>query len=248
MEDTSREYGQQNFSLPHDIILLPSGGLFYKSKKKSIKVGYLTAADENLLMSNQDDIITSLVRSKLYEPDLKPNELLQGDLEAILIFLRNTAFSSDYKISTIDPKTGDQFSTNISLEELNIKKTESQPNMDGHFEVGLPKCGATVRLKLLTLGDIKEVDEMGKGYPEGMIAPKVTWTLQKQIVSVNGDSDRGIVNKFIEQMPIADSKFIKNYLLQNEPRLDLVKTVIAPSGMKVDVAINFGAEFFRLFF
>jgi hypothetical protein len=248
MEDASKEYGQQNFSLPHDVILLPSGGVFYKSKKKSVKVGYLTASDENLLMSNQDDIITALVRNKLYEPDLKPNELLQGDLEAILIFLRNTAFSSDYKITAIDPKTGEQFSTEISLEELNIKKTEVQPNSEGHFEVSLPKCGATVRLKLLSLGDIKEVDEMAKKYPAGMIAPKVTWTLQKQIVSVNGDSDRGVVNKFIEQMPIADSKFIKNFLFDNEPRLDLVKSIIAPSGMKVDVAISFGAEFFRVFF
>ena len=38
-------YGQENFSLPHDVVKLPSGGLYYKSKKKSMKVGYLTAAD-----------------------------------------------------------------------------------------------------------------------------------------------------------------------------------------------------------
>jgi len=41
--DTTQQYAQQNFSLPHDVVKLPSGGLFYKSKKKSIKVGYLTA-------------------------------------------------------------------------------------------------------------------------------------------------------------------------------------------------------------
>ena len=41
--------GQQNFNLPHDVVPLPSGGEFYKSKKKSVKVGYLTAADENII-------------------------------------------------------------------------------------------------------------------------------------------------------------------------------------------------------
>jgi len=49
-------------------------------------------------------------------------------------------------------------------------------------------------------------------------------------------------------MPIMDSKYIKKYINENEPRLDLVKTVIAPSGKKVELSITFGAEFFRPFF
>jgi hypothetical protein len=49
-------------------------------------------------------------------------------------------------------------------------------------------------------------------------------------------------------MPIGDSKFIRNFLKENESRLDLRKTVYAPSGEKVDVVINFGVEFFRPFF
>jgi hypothetical protein len=66
MDNTVKEYGQQNFSLPHDVVQLPSGGKFYHNKKKSVKVGYLTAADENIIMgSNNDDIVMSLVRSKL---------------------------------------------------------------------------------------------------------------------------------------------------------------------------------------
>ena len=44
------DYGQENFTLPHDVVQLPSQGIFYKNKKKSIKVGYLTASDENILM------------------------------------------------------------------------------------------------------------------------------------------------------------------------------------------------------
>ena len=44
-EDKSYEIGKSNFDLPHDVVILPSGGIFYKSKKKSIKVGYLTASD-----------------------------------------------------------------------------------------------------------------------------------------------------------------------------------------------------------
>ena len=40
MEQDAYQAGQAEFNLPHDVIQLPSQGVFYKSKKKSIKVGY----------------------------------------------------------------------------------------------------------------------------------------------------------------------------------------------------------------
>ena len=49
--DQSTQYGQMDFNLPHDIVSLPSKGIYYKPKKESLKVGYLTANDENILMS-----------------------------------------------------------------------------------------------------------------------------------------------------------------------------------------------------
>jgi hypothetical protein len=92
MDNQSREYGQSQLTLPHDVVPLPSGGLFYKNKKKAIKVGYLTASDENTIMAGGADMTSILLRSKIYEPDIKVDDLLEGDIEAILIFLRNTAF------------------------------------------------------------------------------------------------------------------------------------------------------------
>jgi hypothetical protein len=49
-------------------------------------------------------------------------------------------------------------------------------------------------------------------------------------------------------MPIADSKYIRKFLNDNEPRLELIKDTIAPSGEKVSFSIAFGVEFFRPFF
>jgi hypothetical protein len=248
MDENLTKYGQENFSLPHDVITLPTGGRFYKSKKKSVKVGYLTAADENLLMSNSPDIVTQLVRSKLYEPDLKSDELMQGDIEAILIFLRNTAFGPEYKINLVDPDTGDKFETTIFLDELNIKKPEVEPDDNGYYSTVLPKSEVPVKLKPLSTKELNEINDLAKTYPNGRIAPRITWLLQKQIVEVNGIKDQGEINKFITSMPILDSKYVREFLDKNEPRLDLVKTVFTPSGKKIDVAINFGVEFFRVFF
>jgi hypothetical protein len=49
-------------------------------------------------------------------------------------------------------------------------------------------------------------------------------------------------------MPLADSKHIKKFLNENEPRLDLIRVIIAPSGEKLNVNIGFGVDFFRPFF
>ena len=133
-------------------------------------------------------------------------------------------------------------------DELNIKQTEYQPDDNGLFTTMLPKSGVTVKLKPLTTKETREIDDTAKTYPTGRIAPRVTWMLQKQIVEVEGSSAQEDINKFIQSMPISDSKYVREFLDKNEPRLDLRKSVITPSGKKVDVRINFGVEFFRPFF
>ena len=112
----------------------------------------------------------------------------------------------------------------------------------------LPKSQTTVKLKPMTYGEIMEVQKMVESYPQGRTAPKVTWRLNKQIIEINGVEDRSEISKFIDQMPIADSKYIRKFMDDNEPRLDLTRTVIAPSGEKLTVNVGFGVDFFRPFF
>ena len=253
MDNSVYEAGQMGFNLPHDLVELPSQGLYYKSKKKSVKVGYLTASDENIL-SNFDinkniteGIILPVLRNKLYERDVRPEELLDGDVEAILLFLRNTAFGPEYKVTVTDPRTNENFTASILLDELNYKKTEHVPDENGLFNVELPISKKKVSLKILNLSERIEIDRILKSYPSERVAPTITTKLVKQIHSIDGDTDKNKITVFVESMPIGDSKFIRRFVFDNEPRLDLRKEVIAPSGEKVMVDIAFGVEFFRPF-
>jgi hypothetical protein len=249
MDENLLQYAQQEFNLPHDVVKLPSEGKFYKSKKKSVKVGYLTAADENVIMSvNPDDLVMTLVRSKLYEPDLRPDEMLNGDIEAILIFLRNTSFGPEYKVTLNDPQTGKSFEHTLILDELNIRRSEHQPDEYGLFTTTLPKTGATVKLKVLSFGENIELGKLAEQYPTGRVAPTVTWRLMKQIVEVNGDQSKEKIAEFVNVLPIMDSKYIRQFIRDNAPSLDLTQTVKAPSGEMVKFDITFGVEFFRPFF
>ena len=149
MDEQTREYGQMNLTLPHDVVPLPSGGIFYRNKKKSVKVGYLTASDENILLGGTENMVTSLLRAKIYEPDMRPDEMLEGDIEAILIFLRNTSFGPELNLNLTDPATNKQFKTTVTLDQLPIIKN-LDPDADGTFTTKLPKTGHEVKLKLLT--------------------------------------------------------------------------------------------------
>lgn len=248
--EEARQYGQQDFNLPHDVMTLPSQGKFYKNKKKSIKVGYLTAQDENILISNTggDDLVRKLIKSKVYEPDFNVDDLLEGDMEAIMIFLRNTAFGPEYNFTLTDPKTAKNFQSSVRLDELNITEVTTEPGSDGLFELKLPKSGNLIKCRLLTIGDIKRLNDTMDQYPQGVVAPVVTNRLEMQIVSVDGNESREEIARFVLGLPISDSKFIRKSLNNCEPRLDLQRQVTAPSGEKVDVRVTFGAEFFRPFF
>jgi len=247
MENQAREYGQQNLTIPHDVVPLPSQGIFYKNKKKTLKVGYLTASDENILMAGGTDITTNLLRNKIFEPDIRIEDLMEGDVEAILVFLRNTSFGPEINVNAIDPKTGKSFSTTVMLDELNIRKGD-EPNDDGTFTTTLPRSGKFVKVKPLTYGDIIDLRKMEETYPKGRVVPSVTWRLQKEIIEVDGETNKGEIAKFIEAMPILDSKHIRRFLDENEPRLDMRREVTTPSGEKLTVNVGFGGEFFRPFF
>lgn len=250
--ETAEQYGQMGMNLPHDVVKLPSGGKFYKSKKSSIKVGYLTANDENILMSpnmiQSEGLIKTLLKQKIYEPNFNVEELLDGDVQAILLFLRNTAFGTGYKINTIDPITKKEFETEVELDEINFMKPEIEPNEKGLFQFTLPSSGKVVECKLLNIGEQEEIDKIQTSYPEGMVAPIATKKLEKQIVSLDGDENKQNISVFITQMPISDAKHIRQQLRLAEPRLDLRRQILAPSGEKVNVNVTFGAEFFRPFF
>jgi hypothetical protein len=108
--------------------------------------------------------------------------------------------------------------------------------------------GASVKLKPLNFGDLVELRIMASKYPVGRPAPRATWRLERQIAEYNGSRDKGEIGQIINTMMIADSKHIRKFLDDNEPKLDMERVVITPSGDRLTVNVGFGVDFFRPFF
>jgi hypothetical protein len=100
------ELSQPNYNAPFDVIPLPSKGKLYKSKKANIKLAYMTTADENILTSpnllKSGEFLEILINRKILEPELRYRDLLPGDRNAIMLWLRATAYGEMYPITILD--------------------------------------------------------------------------------------------------------------------------------------------------
>jgi hypothetical protein len=239
-------------TIAYDVVELPSRGIHYSNKRKSVRVAYLTAADENILSSpsflNTNTVIPELLRRKILDRDFSIEEIVEEDRQAILIFLRNTAFGSEYTLTTYDPKTDKEFSTVVNLETLKLKDFNLSENANGEYSYYLQKSKVDITFKFLTKKQEDEIEKIKENWSGSGIAPVVTKQLEMMIKSFNGVTDALKIRSFIEMMPIKDSQDFRKFINENKPGLDLTQEVTTPSGDTIQVNIGFGVEFFRPFY
>jgi hypothetical protein len=239
-------------TIAYDVVELPSRGIHYQSKKKSLRVAYLTAADENILSSSNlvaNNMVTDeLLKRKILDRDFSIEEMVDEDKQAILIFLRNTAFGSEYKFYLVDPKTGNEFTTDIDLSEIKIKDFNLVSDPNGEFTYHMRKSNVNITFKFLNQTQFKELDEIEKSWNGEGVPPIATKRLEMMIKSVEGNRDIMNIHNFIQRLPIKDSQDFKKFVRDNTPGLDLKKTVKSPSGESLQVEVGFGVEFFRPFY
>jgi hypothetical protein len=239
-------------TIAYDVVELPSRGIHYSNKRKSVRVAYLTAADENILSSpsflNTNTVIPELLRRKILDRDFSIEEIVEEDRQAILIFLRNTAFGSEYTLTTYDPKTDKEFNTIINLETLKLKDFKLSENANGEYSYYLQKSKVDITFKFLTRKQEDEIEKIKESWSGSGIAPVVTKQLEMMIKSFNGVTDALKIRSFVEMMPIKDSQDFRKFINENKPGLDLTQEVTTPSGDTIQVNIGFGVEFFRPFY
>ena len=243
---------QQETILPYDVITLPSQGIFYKNKKTSVKITYLNASDENLLASpalqNSGDLVDTLLSRKILDKDILVNDMPECDKEAILIFLRNTAFGTDYTIKLTDPKTKEEFDHIIDLSILKTKDINVDIDSNNEFDFFLEVCKKKVKLSFITPTDDKELKELDKANKNNIVNPYMTKQLEKMLKEVDGVRDPMTIAQFIQTMPIKDSQSIRKIIRENTPAIDLNIKVMSPSNQEIGARIAFGVEFFRPFY
>ena len=238
---------QPQMNQAYDVIPLPSKGKFYKNGKKSVKVAYLTTADENILTSPNliasGQFLEILINRKLLEPGLRYKDLLPGDRNAIMIWLRATGYGEMYPI-LVNDKDGKEFETEINLSDLKTIELTVEPEADGLYTFELPVSKHIVRFKLLTTGDIDELEEIIEKSTENMINEEQTLILERQIVEIDGNRDKGFIKTFVNNMRILDAQKLREYISTIKCDVDLRITVRTPGDESIETFLPFTPRFF----
>ena len=243
------ESQQMRIEVPYDVIPLPSKGLLYPGRIPTIEVEYLTAMDENILTSpnllQSGKFVDVLLKRKIRPGQVKPSELLVGDRNAILIWLRATGYGEKYPV-TIQTPEGEEFESEVDLTKLKQKEIEAEPDGNGLFDFTLPMSKKKIKFRLLTAKDEDELTkrEEAQQKRKSEIIDTLTHKIGTHIMSIDGRTDKEWIHNFVRVMPARDSLELRRYISKIEPGVDLSISVEGPGGDSIDSFLVIGPDFF----
>lgn len=236
---------EQQKKFPTEIVELPSKGLLYAEdsplRSGTIEMKYMTAKEEDIL-TNQNyiqkgTVIDKLLQSLIVDKNVKYNELLVGDKNALLVAARILGYGKDYEFTYLGEKV------NVDLSAVQNKPLDESKIKDGknEFEFVTPATGDTLTFKLLTHGDElsvqREIDGLKKINKES--SAELSTRLKYMILAVNGD-DKAVRPYVDNQFLARDSRDFRKYVNEIQPDVDLK---FYPDGAEEGVDIPIGITF-----
>ena len=217
------------FSAITDIVNLPSKGIFYPNKQSTIKVKHLTAEDENILTSPElirnGKVLDVLLENSIVDNELSAETMLVGDRNAVLLFLRREGYGNEYPVKMMCPNCNESFKQDVLISDLGTKELSIQPDTNGLFSIKLPKTGWNIKFRLLNGADesflTKKAEIPKKTKKNVSYSQLLTERYILQIMEINGDSNKLQIKKASSNMPISDSLFLREYMREVEPGIDM---------------------------
>ena len=245
---------QKQYDFPTEVLDLPSKGKLYPKEHPlssgQITIKYMTAKEEDIL-SSTNLIKKGIVLDKLFESIIVDNinidDILIGDKNAIVLATRLLGYGADYNISFYSSKVGKSIETKVDLAQIKTKDVDySNFANQNEFEFTTP-TGNKLVFKLLTHGDEKLIDKditalekMNKD-----TSYEITTRLRYMIKSVDGNSDLGHINKFINNSFLAkDSRAFREHIKKISPDMNMTFTYVHEDGESEVAPIPMGVGFF----
>jgi hypothetical protein len=251
-EKTMAKETDPDLMTSYEIVKLPSKGLFYPNRVNEVNVEYMTSRDEDLLTTpsliESGTVIDLLLRRKIKSDTIRPEDLLPGDRNAIILFLRTSSYGADYGVQVNDPRTGMPFKATVDLLKLRYKEIEEQPDQFGHFQVELPMRKKIATIRLLTSGEDTIIFKKAEAYKEASgeeFSQYSTMKLKTSVVAINEKTDRLYIDKFIDAMPALDAYTIRRKLMDVSPDVDMEYEFTASDKIfKFKATLTVGIDFF----
>lgn len=229
-------------NIKYDVIPLPSGGKCYAHKISKLPVSYLTAYDENMIMSpnlyQDGSFLDYIIKSKIMTTKIDTDDLIPGDREAILVWLRASGYGPMYPVTARDKDTGKEFRTEFDLSKLKYKKFKLESDENGYFTYILPNTKDEIKFKYLSYRDIKELTELSIKEDAALRKAKMTemyesinYYVENDLGVDNAMKNRlndatGVIKEYADSIDVSDDTLF-NHLVTNR----LIMSIMSVNGV-----------------
>lgn len=238
---------------------LPSNGYFYPTSHPlsggTIELHQVTAKHEDILSNTnllkKGTVLDEFIKSIIATPNVSLNDILIGDKNALFIEARKSAYGEIYTTKIKCPECGEESNIDINLNDVKPKNFsfEKYTRGENKFSYVLPTSKKNVIWSLSTHKDEADIDQELKALAKlgaATAAPEVTTRLKYIIKSIDGETDRGKIKAFVDNlMPARDSLALRKHVRENTPDLDMTFDFSCPKcGHQARLSIPLGASFY----
>lgn len=239
---SQEETRTMGYTVPTEIIDLPSKGMFYKEGhplhgRDSIEIRHMTAKDEDILTNaslvKKGVVLDRLLESLIMDKTINPVDLLVCDKSALIVATRINAYGEDYSVkipcascgSVADYEFDLNEATKVSdFEEVVNEVDDVSLTERGTFLITLPRTKATVEVRPLDGTDEQTIAKTNAMRAKNKMQPLgLTDQIKLFIKSVNGSEDRGTISEFVDNMPAGDSLYMRSRYSLVMPSFELVQ-------------------------
>lgn len=212
-DDISKE--EISLERPFDMLYLPSKGFFYKNKIDYLILRNLSYEEENVLTS---EFLFKSGKSLEYIyknlciniADISFEDILYGDMEAICLFLRSSAYGDVIKMPLQCQNCGkNNDDVSIQLSSFRMKECDSVPDNEGFisfivknvvFKIKPPTFKQFFDWERNNLSEIEKRADI--------------------VFSINNNTNRTFILNTIKGMAIQDARELKKFIDKNMPGVD----------------------------
>jgi len=242
------------FVRPTTVLALPSEGKFYPEGhplhgQDTIEIRQMTTAEEDIL-SNRTLLQKGIALDKFLErilsgSSVRPEDLLIGDKNAVLIQARVDGYGSEYATQIICPTCTASQRHTFDLEECITPTTDSASFAPEDFIITLDN-GWDVQIKPLTGEDEKKLLKTSENRKKaGLSETIVQDQLNAMIVSVSGHTDQATIAKAVQHMTGKQSRALREAYRKLVPNVELRSEVnCRECGTTTEMEVPLTADFF----
>lgn len=240
-----------NLVVEFEMVPFPSKGLYYQNKLSEVIVEKMTAVDEDILATTSlienGTVLDILIKRKIKTQGINTDELLVGDRNAILLFLRASSYGHEYEVKVIDPRSGIPFNSIVDLTKLKAKEIKYRPDERGEFSFELPVRKKLVKFRILNYREVNHVLKTAEAKQQAYnldYSEFPSLKLKAEVVEIDGNRNKDYITQFIDVLPARDSAILKQRINEVTPDVDMNYEFSANDGYKFKAKISVGVDFF----